>query len=142
MFFWSKFARCDDTEMNTSDKLLKQQGSNTEAIMSKADELELRRYFIKALIWVSGAAVSIIISVGGFLYKKMDDRLVALEEYRLTHEEKGKSTLVEYSSRLVKLETDVQVIRDWQKDMQETVKESRSNQREILEAIRSIKGEK
>lgn len=128
--------------MNTSNKLQNQEEPITEKIMSKADELELRRYFIKALIWVSGAAVSIIISVGGFLYKKMDDRLVALEEYRLTHEEKGKSTLVEYSSRLVKLETDVQVIRDWQKDMQETVKESRSNQREILEAIRSIRGEK
>lgn len=128
--------------MNTSDKLQNQEEPITGKTMSKADELELRRYFIKALIWVSGAAVSIIISVGGFLYKKMDDRLVALEEYRLTHEEKGKSTLVEYSSRLVKLETDVQVIRDWQKDMQETVKESRSNQREILEAIRSIKGEK
>lgn len=128
--------------MNTSNKLQNQEEPITEKIMSKADELELRRYFIKALIWVSGAAVSIIISVGGFLYKKMDDRLVTLEEYRLAHEEKGKSTLVEYSSRLVKLETDVQVIRDWQKDMQETVKESRSNQREILEAIRSIRGEK
>lgn len=129
--------------MNTSNKLQNPKELITEKIMPKADELELRRYFIKALIWVSSVAVSIIISVGGFLYKKMDDRIAALEEYRLSHEEQNKIRLVEYSSRLVKLEADVQTIRDWQKDMQEMVRLSSSNQREILEAIRSIKrGEK
>lgn len=128
--------------MNTSSKLQNQEEPITGKIMSKADELELRRYFIKALIWVSGAAVSIIISVGGFLYKRMDDQVNELKTYRIEHQEENRRIMVDYSSRITRLETDIQVIRDWQKDMQETVKESRSNQREILDAIRSIRGEK
>lgn len=125
--------------MNTSTKLQKQEEPITERTMSKADELELRRYFIKALIWVSGVAVSVIISVGGFLYKRMDDQVSEIKLYRIEALEENKRMAVEYSGRITKLETDIQVIRDWQKDMQETIKESRSNQKEILDAIRSIK---
>lgn len=131
--------------MNTSDKLLKQQGSNTEAIMSKADE-ELRRAFIKALMWATGVAVTIIISAGGVLYKQMYDQVKdqanEFKLYRAEHQEENKRVMVDYSSRIATLENEVNGIKQWQKEMQEMARLSNSNQREILEAIRSIRGEK
>lgn len=109
--------------------------SNTEKNMSKADELEFRRYFTKALAWASGVAVSIVISIGGFLYKKMDDRMTTIEK-------ENREIMVDYSSRIVRLETATQDIQVWQKDMQEAVKEamkeSRNNQQEILNAVRGL----
>lgn len=130
--------------MNTSDKLLKQQGSNTEAIMSKADE-ELRRAFIKALMWATGVAVTIIISAGGVLYKQMYDQVKSqadkFETYRIEHQDENKKVMVDYSSRIATLESEVKTIQAWQKEMQEMAKISNSNQQEILAAIRALKGE-
>jgi hypothetical protein len=124
--------------MNISDKSLQQQGSNTETIMSKADELELRRYFIKALVWASGVAVSITISAGGFLYKQIADQVNELNIYRIEHQEENRKIMVDYSSRFATLESEVSTIKQWQKEMQEIAKLSNSNQQEILRAIQSL----
>jgi hypothetical protein len=129
--------------MSTFDKNKLNTGTNlTEKTMSKAEETELRKYFIRALLYVSGVAVSIMLSVGGFLYRRMDEQISEIKAYRVEDMRENRQIVVDYSNRLTRLETDVQIIREWQKEMQETVKESRSNQREILEAIKQTRGEK
>lgn len=59
-----------------------------------------------------------------------------------TIEKENREIMVDYSSRIVRLETATQDIRVWQKDMQEAVKEamkeSRNNQQEILNAVRGL----
>lgn len=130
-------------KMSTFDKNKLNTGTNlTEKTMSKAEETELRKYFIRALLYVSGVAVSIMLSVGGFLYRRMDEQISEIKAYRVEDMRENRQIVVDYSNRLTRLETDVQIIREWQKEMQETVKESRSNQREILEAIKQTRGEK
>lgn len=59
-----------------------------------------------------------------------------------TIEKENREIMVDYSSRIVRLETATQDIQVWQKDMQEAVKEamkeSRNNQQEILNAVRGL----
>lgn len=137
---------CTLPKMNTSDKNKLNTGTNlTEKTMSKAEETELRRYFIKALMWATGVAVTIIMSAGGVLYKQMYDQVkdqaLEFKNYRSEHQEENKRVMVDYSSRLAILENEVNTIKQWQKEMQDMAKLSNNNQREILEAIKQIKGD-
>lgn len=119
------------------EELEKNETVNMGENMSKSEELELRKYFIRALSWVAAIAVTIIISAGGFLYKKMDERVSAIEEYRLVHEKETNTQLREYSDRVTSVEHELKEFKILQEERLKVLDTILKSQREIVEAVKA-----
>lgn len=105
--------------------------------MSKSEELELRKYFIRALSWVTSVAIAVIISTGGFLYKKMDERVSATEKYQFVHEKETNVYFREYSDRMTRAELELKELRIIQEERLKVLDTILKSQREIIEAIKT-----